>query len=118
MLETLTTNEYIIKDSFTLAEELQSFDSKLVMASFDIESLFTNIHLLETINLCVENLFKDSTNVDNLLKDSFCDLLTRTMSESLILCDQEFYKQHDGVAMGSSLGPTLANSFLCYHEKI
>ena len=40
------------------------------------------------------------------------------MSESLILFDQEFYKQHDGVAMGSPLGPTLANVFLCYHEKI
>ena len=39
------------------------------------------------------------------------------MSESLILFDQEFYKQHDGVAMGSLLGPTLANVFLCYHEK-
>ena len=40
------------------------------------------------------------------------------MSESLILFDQEFYKQHDGVAMGCLLGPTLANVFLCYHEKI
>ena len=39
------------------------------------------------------------------------------MSESLILFDQQFYKQHDGVAMGSPLGPTLANVFLCYHEK-
>ena len=40
------------------------------------------------------------------------------MSESLILFDQEFYKFHDGVAMGSPLAVTLANVFLCYHEKI
>ena len=51
VLEPLTTNEYIIKDSFTFAEELQSFHSKLLMASFDIESLFTNIPLQETIDL-------------------------------------------------------------------
>ena len=51
-------------------------------------------------------------------KDSFHDLLTRTLSESMILFDQEFYKQHDGIAMGSPLGPTLANVFLCCHEKI
>ena len=38
-------------------------------------------------------------------------LLTRTMSQSLILFDQEFYKQHGRVAMGSPLGPTLANVF-------
>ena len=118
ILEPLTTNEYTIKDSFIFAEELQSFDSKLVMASFDIESLFTNIPLQETIDLCVENLFQDRTHVDNLSNNSFRELLTRTMSESLILFDQEFYKQHDGVAMGSPFGPTLANVFLCYHEKI
>ena len=45
ILEPLTTNEYTIKDSFTFAEEPQSFDSKLVMASFDTVSLFTNIFL-------------------------------------------------------------------------
>ena len=118
MLEPLTTNEHTIEDSFTFVEELQSFDSRLVMASFDIESLFTNIPLQETIDLCVENLFQDRTHVDNLSKDSFRELLTSTMPKSLILFDQEFYKQHDGVAMGSLLGPTLANAFFCYHEKI
>ena len=118
MLEPLTTNEYTIKDSSTFAEELQSFDSKLVMASFDIESLFTNIPFQETIDLCVENLFQDRIHVDNLSKDSFRELLTRTMSESLILFDQTFFKEHDRVAMGSPLGPKFDNVFLCYHEKI
>ena len=88
-----------------------------MMASFDIESLFTNIPLQETIDLCVENLFQDRTHVDNLSKGSFRELLTRTMSESLILFDQIFYKQHDGVAMGSPLGPTLANVSLCYMKR-
>ena len=100
------------------AGELQSFDSKLAIASFDIESLFTNIPLQETIGLCVWNLFQDRIYVDNLLQESFHELLTRTMSESLTLFDQEFYKQHDGVIMCSPLGPRLANVFLCYHEKI
>ena len=68
------------------------------MTSFDIESLFTNIPLQETIDLCVENIFNDRTHADNFWKDSFHELVTRTMSESLILFDQEFYKQHDGVA--------------------
>ena len=95
----LITNEYTIKDSFTFAEELQSFDSKIVMPSFDIEWLFTNIPLQETIDLSVENLFKDTTHVGNLSKDAFREWLTRTISDSLILFDQEFYKQHDGVAM-------------------
>ena len=68
VLELLTTTEYTIKDSFTFSEELQSFDSKLVIASFDIESLFTNIPLQETIDLCVENLFKYRTHVYKLVR--------------------------------------------------
>ena len=84
----------VSKDSYTFAEELQSFDSKLVVASFGTRSLFTDITLQDTIDLCAESLFKDKTHVDNLSKDSFRELLTRTMSESLTLFDQEFYKQH------------------------
>ena len=90
ILEPLPTNKYTIKNSFTFSEELQSFDSKLVMTRFDIELLFTNITLLETIELCVENLFQDRTHVENLLKHSFGELLTRIMSESLVLFVQEF----------------------------
>ena len=40
------------------------------------------------------------------------------MSGSLVLFDGEYYKQIDGVAMGSSLGLTFANIFLSYHEQI
>ena len=40
------------------------------------------------------------------------------MSESLVLFDGEYYKQIDGVAMGSPLGPTFANIFLSYYEQI
>ena len=82
------------------------------MASFDVESLFTNIPLQETINLCVKILFNDNSNIDGFTVTDFHQLLTVTMSESLVLFDGEYYKQKDGVAMGSPLGPTFANIFL------
>ena len=37
--------------------------------------------------------------------------------ESYFLFNELLYKQIDGVAMGSPLGPTLANAFLCFYEK-
>ena len=40
------------------------------------------------------------------------------MSESLVLFEGEYYKQIDGVAMSSPLGPTFANIFLSYQEQI
>ena len=81
------------------------------MANFDVESLFTNIPLQETCDLCVKRFFNDNPNIDD-----FHQLLTVNMSESLVLFDGEYYKQRDGVAMGSPLGPTFANIFLSYHE--
>ena len=57
-------NEYTTKDSFPFAEELSNYDSNLVMASFDdVESLFTNIPLQETIDLCAEVLFKGNAQL-------------------------------------------------------
>ena len=44
-------------------------------------------------------------------------MLSLTTKESIILFDNIYYSQVDGVAMGSPLGPTLANVFLCHHER-
>ena len=37
---------------------------------------------------------------------------------SIFVLDGTLYKQIDGLAVGSPLGPTLANIFLCHYEKI
>ena len=44
-------------------------------------------------------------------------MFSLTTKESIILFDMAFYTQADSVAMGSPLGPSLANAFLCHHEK-
>ena len=36
------------------------------------------------------------------------------MFESFFIFDGKFYEQYDGVAIGSPLGPTLANVFMCH----
>ena len=45
ILSPLTINEYTAKDSFAVAKEITKTDFKYVMASLDVESLFTNIPL-------------------------------------------------------------------------
>ena len=117
LLKPLTNNEYTLKNSFSFAKVLE-FDSSLFMASFDIKSLFTDITLTETFNFCVQILYRNETHVGNLTQSSFSSLLKITMFESLFIFDGKFYEQCDGVAMGSPLGPTLANVFMCHFENI
>ena len=79
----MTLNEYIIK------EWLLNYESNLTITSFDIELLFTNIPLLETIDLPVKLLFKDKLNINGFTISGFHDLLTITMFESLVAFDGE-----------------------------
>ena len=51
-----------------------------------------------------------------MLKRHFKQLLTLSVKSSCFLFNDVYYKQVDGVAMGSPLGPTLANLFLVYCE--
>ena len=118
LLKPLTSNDYTIKDSFSFVKDVLDFDASCFMASFDIKSLFTNIPLTETLNLCVQNLYRNQTLVNNFTKRSFYKLLKITMFESFFIFDGKFYEQCDGVAMGSPLGPALANVFMCHFENI
>ena len=49
-------------------------------------------------------------------KNRRCSLETAT-SESSFIFDYLLYKQVDRMAMGSPLGPTLVNAFICHYEK-
>lgn len=45
-------------------------------------------------------------------------MLSKTLKKSIILFDNKYYSQDDGLAMGSSLVPAILNIFLCHHEGI
>ena len=117
ILSKLTVNEFTIKDSFSFAKEIVEQDSSLFMASLDVDSLFTNIPLDETINICTESIYDQNDTVEGLSKSEFKELLSLASKESYFIFNEFLYKQIDGVAMGSPLGPTLANAFLCFYEK-
>ena len=87
------------------------------MSSLDVDSLFTNIPLDETIDICVNQLFENTDTVEGFTKLELKQLLRLATKESYFLFNGLLYKQNDGVAMGSPLGPSLANPFLSYHEE-
>lgn len=117
LLDRLTRNEYTIKDSFDFVSEVTNLNlDNFILASFDIESLFTSIPLDETIDIITESLFKDSETFNNFNKAQFTKFLNFAVKDSPFYFNGKLYIQKDGMAMGSPLGPTFANCFLCYHE--
>ena len=117
ILSLLTTNEFTVENSFGFTEEVVNYDHYLYMASLDVESLFTNIPLEETIKNCVNDLFSNNFYSGKLSRKDLYELLKLATTESSFIFDNKLYKQIDGVAMGSPLGTTLANAFLCHYEK-
>lgn len=87
------------------------------MASLFVYSLFTNIPLDETIDICVSRLHVVTDMVNGIRRDDFRTLLTQAIKESLVIFKCDYYKQIDSVAIGPSC-PGLANSFLCHHERV
>ena len=85
--------------------------------SFDVESLFTNVPLSQTINVILQRIYKDKTTTTNLKKTTLKKLLSDSCTKTPFLCNGSLYQQTDGVLMGSSLGPVLANIIMTELEK-
>ena len=59
ILSPLTDNEFTVKYSINFAEKGVNYDNNLYMACLDVDSLFTNIPLEETVKKCVNGLFSN-----------------------------------------------------------
>ena len=118
-LQSLTINEYTVKDSFSFVDEITSLttNSHITMASFDIKSLFTNVPLGETIDIVADTLYDVLQKpVLSFNKNFFKTLLELSVRDVLFFFNNVLYSLINGVGMGNPLGPTLANAFLCHHE--
>ena len=87
-----------------------------IMCSLDVSSLFTNVPLEETLNICLDKLYSlaDPPALPRVVLRKLLEFATK---KSHFLFDGKYYDQIDGVAMGSPLGPVLANIFMCAFEE-
>ena len=89
-----------------------------IIVWYDIISLFTNAPLDETIILRAEKAFSNNwfngTQNLNISKSGLIELLTMAMKDQLFQFNGELYEQSGRrVAMGSPLGPLMANTLMC-----
>ena len=87
------------------------------MGSLDVDSLFTNIPLDEAINICTNTTYSEQDVIEDINKEEFRNLLSLPTKKSYFIFNEVLYKQEDRVVIGSPLGPTLANVFLCFYVR-
>ncbi|XP_068206221.1 uncharacterized protein [Palaemon carinicauda] len=108
-LAPLTIHEYTVKNTYEFVDLINSVGdaNNDVMFSFDIESLFTNIPLRETLEIILEQLFPNPEDIfEGFSKKLFKIILELATTTSTFMFTNKLYEQVDGVAMGSPCGPT------------
>ena len=68
ILSCLTINEFTAKYTFSFGKEIAEQDSNFYMGSLDVDSLFTNIPLKETIKICTESIYDQNGSIEDLNK--------------------------------------------------
>ena len=117
-----TSNKYCINDIFGFIDEIKntSIEPNHILVPYDVSALFTNVPLKETFDILVDKAFEgdwfNKTHSMQLQKHQLMDLLEIATTNQLFQFNGELYEETGGVAMGSPLGPLLANVFMCHIE--
>jgi hypothetical protein len=117
----LTTNEFTLKDSYDAANRIRAIPPDLFndykYVSFDVVSLFTNVPLDRTINIILDRIYNENAITTKLERRTLKKLIIDTCTKTAFSANGNLYEQIDGVSMGSSLGPVLANIIMTELEK-
>ena len=112
LLAPLVPNDYSYKDTFSFVSQIKNANlCKKFLVSYDVTSLFTNIPLQETIDIAINLIFNHNPNL-NITRKELKKLFLFATSQTHFIFNSTFYNQIDGVAMGSTLAPVLANIFM------
>ena len=92
----------------------RTIDNPTYMVSLDVESLFTNVPVDDTIEIILHHVY----NNENMRKPTIPKtILTRLLKICTTECPfysptGDLYAQKDGISMGTPLGPTFANYYM------
>ena len=86
------------------------------LISLDVVSLYTNVPVSESIQVCADLLF-DSIDIQYMDKETFIALAELACCNVVFSTHRGYFTQVDGLAMGSSPAPHLANGWLSKFES-
>ena len=120
VLYPLTQNQFSIKAANRINSILPEVKNSndLVFVLLDVVSLFTNVPLKKTVNIILKRVFNNKEISTTLSKRSLKKLIFGTCQKTAFSLNNKMYEQINGVSMGGSLGPVLANIIMTEFEKV
>jgi len=90
-----------------------------IMASLDVESLFTNVPVSRTIDIIIDNVYGNpNKQPPNIPAEEMRKLLTICTTKTPFSdASGNLYVQSEGCSMGSALGPTFSEFYMCHLEN-
>ena len=87
--------------------------------SFDVTSLYTNIPIIDTLNIIKDYVHSDDQFARKMAipQDKFLDLVNLALTTTWYTFSFQFYQQTDGVAMGGPASSTTAEIYMRAHES-
>ena len=70
-MNSITSNEFTVKDAFCFAKEIDEQDTSIVMGSLDVDSLFTNIPLDEPTDIRYNTVCSEQDVIQGINKEEF-----------------------------------------------
>ena len=119
-LRPLCKNEYSINDTQKFPNTLSStppLQDDEEDVSYDVESLFTNIPIEETINYIIEQIYVHKKLMPICSKLIFRRLLIKLATECTFKFNSRFLKQVDGFTVGGPLSVTFSDIYMVKIEN-
>ena len=118
LLTPYVPTKYSLRSSKEFIDLLQHKSSTGLIASLDVESLFTNVPVEETIEMIIQEVYHGEEIPLDIPEDILRQLLKLCTKEAIFRApDGRLYQQIDGVAMGSPLGVLFANFYMGMVER-
>lgn len=111
------TPSHSIRNSVELTNKLKdiTLPENSLLASFDVSNMFSNIPYTDCLEIIKKIL--DAKNINVIIKNEIITLFELCLSENYFQFENTFYKQKQGLAMGSPLSPLMAELFMEEIEK-
>ena len=119
-LKPLCKNEVKINETQSFAvdiKNIQPLQEDEEDVSYDVESLFTNIPINETIDYILDQIYNKKKLKPICSKLIFKRLLLKLATEVTFTTNNNFFKQTDGCTMGGPLSVTFSDIFMIKMEN-